>query len=401
MAKGGESAVVRVFGREVAWEVPSRSSAHADVVAALEPATEKLESWRYSPIDDVSVASYAAAAHETIDVGVARAVLDAAGRSGGLEVVVGPRGLVDARAGEGFSVAGDRATQELGAFDEEPFATLANVLAPERVDLRLDGVAEAALIVGGSGHESAAFAWIKVLVTAPTTLWLVDGAGPATLASALIEVEVVDGVHASLNHLSLGGAGSIGFLQLTTRLGADADLVVAEVAAQGGYHRTRSDVHLAGERARVRIRSAFVAGSDEVEEFRTFVVHAAPRTASDLLYKGALTGSGTSVYSGLITIEPAGHGSDAFQTNRNLLLSPEARAESVPNLDIQVSDVRCSHASTVGPLEAELVFALEAKGIDPDRAQRILADGFFADIADLTEGERALVRRALEERWLS
>lgn len=107
------------------------------------------------------------------------------------------------------------------------------------------------------------------------------------------------------------------------------------------------------------------------------------------------------MYSGLITIEPAGHGSDAFQTNRNLLLSPEARAESVPNLDIQVSDVRCSHASTVGPLEAELVFALEAKGIDPDRAQRILADGFFADIADLSEGERALVRRALEERWLS
>lgn len=74
--------MVRIFDREVAWELPSRSSAHADVVAALEPATEKLEAWRYSPIDDVSVASYAAVATETIDLGAARALLGAAGRSG-------------------------------------------------------------------------------------------------------------------------------------------------------------------------------------------------------------------------------------------------------------------------------------------------------------------------------
>lgn len=204
MAKGGESAVVRIFDREVAWELPSRSSAHADVVAALEPATEKLEAWRYSPIDDVSVASYAAVATETIDLGAARALLGAAGRSGGADVVVGPRGLVAAHEVEGSAVAGDRGADELITLDEEPFATLANLLAPERVELRLDGAAEAALIVGGSGHQSAAFAWIKIHITAPTTLWLVDGAGPETLASALVEVEVADGVHASLRHLSMG-----------------------------------------------------------------------------------------------------------------------------------------------------------------------------------------------------
>lgn len=122
----------------------------------------------------------------------------------GADVVVGPRGLVAAHEVEGSAVAGDRGADELITLDEEPFATLANLLAPERVELRLDGAAEAALIVGGSGHQSAAFAWIKIHITAPTTLWLVDGAGPETLASALVEVEVADGVHASLRHLSMG-----------------------------------------------------------------------------------------------------------------------------------------------------------------------------------------------------
>jgi len=390
--------MVRVFDREVAWQLPERSEGRAARLGELEPATEKLEAWRYSPIDDLDLAAYAGRALDPPERSAAEALLHRAGWAGGPLVVVGPQGL--ALAPEGVAVGEVAAVGERVSLVEEPFCELASLLAPRRVEVELAGE-PVALLVGASGAEAAGFAWVRIRVPASGELWLVDGASDATLAAVLVELDVAEGASLSLHHLSLGARGSSRFVELAATLGPRAEMLLGEVSAEAGYHRTRVDVALAGEEAGCRIRSAFVAGTGETQEFRTFVVHEAPRTRSDLLYKGALLGSGTSVYSGLITITPSGPGSDAFQTNRNLLLSPDARAESVPNLDIQVSDVRCSHASTVGPLEEDLVFALEAKGIDPERAQRMLADGFFADVADLSEGERSLVRTALEERWQS
>ncbi len=119
-----------------------------------------------------------------------------------------------------------------------------------------------------------------------------------------------------------------------------------------------------------------------MHDFRTLQDHAAPKTTSDLLFKGAVEGRARSVYSGLIRVRKEAPGTSAFQTNRNLKLSDAAWADSVPNLEIDTNDVRCSHASTVGPIDAEQRFYLESRGVPPDRAEELIVNGFFSEVLE-------------------
>ena len=113
--------------------------------------------------------------------------------------------------------------------------------------------------------------------------------------------------------------------------------------------------------------AAYFAEQRQMHDFRTLQDHAAPKTTSDLLFKGAVAGRARSVYSGLIRVRKEAPGTTAFQTNRNLKLGEGAWADSVPNLEIDTNDVRCSHASAVGPVDAEQRFYLESRGVPPDR----------------------------------
>ena len=119
-----------------------------------------------------------------------------------------------------------------------------------------------------------------------------------------------------------------------------------------------------------------------MHDFRTIQTHVGPRTTSDLLFKGAVAGRSRSVYTGLIEIGHEAKGANAFQTNRNLKLSDEAWSESVPNLDIKTNDVRCSHASTVGPIDEDQRFYLESRGVPPSMAERLIVLGFFDEVLD-------------------
>ena len=119
-----------------------------------------------------------------------------------------------------------------------------------------------------------------------------------------------------------------------------------------------------------------------MHDFRTLQDHAAPKTRSNLLFKGAVQGHAQSVYTGLIKVRKDARGTDAFQTNRNLKLSEHAWAESVPNLEIETNDVRCSHASTVGPIDEEQRFYLESRGVPPGLAERLIVLGFFDEVFD-------------------
>jgi Fe-S cluster assembly protein SufD len=110
--------------------------------------------------------------------------------------------------------------------------------------------------------------------------------------------------------------------------------------------------------------------------------HEAPRTHSDLLFKGAVKDTAKSVYTGLIKITENATKSEAFQTNRNLTLSHGAWAESVPNLEIETNDVKCSHASTVGPIDDDQRFYLESRGIPTEVAERLVVFGFFDEVLE-------------------
>jgi len=155
----------------------------------------------------------------------------------------------------------------------------------------------------------------------------------------------------------------------------------AFVAGLGGcYSRTRTDCRLVGRGGEARLTAAYHGEGSQTHDFRTFQEHAAPDTTSELLFKGALDDASRSVYSGLISVEPEAVRTRAYQTNRNIKLSPDAWAHSVPNLEIETDDVICSHASTVSPVDEEQLFYLESRGIPTAIAERLLVEGFFEDV---------------------
>jgi Fe-S cluster assembly protein SufD len=162
----------------------------------------------------------------------------------------------------------------------------------------------------------------------------------------------------------------------------DSTTLLATVALGGEYARVRTDVKVVGQGASTRQVALYYADETQMHDFRTLQDHVAPRTTSDLLFKGAVQDTARSVYTGLIRIGHEAKGSVAYQTNRNLTLSAGAWAESVPNLEIETNDVKCSHASTIGPIDEDQRFYLESRGIPPETAERLVVLGFFDEVLD-------------------
>ena len=143
------------------------------------------------------------------------------------------------------------------------------------------------------------------------------------------------------------------------------------------YSRTFADVELVGQGATGKITSSYFGDDEQVHDFRIYQHHKAKDTLSDLLFKGVLGDKAKSIYTGLIHIHPEGPGSNAYQTNRNIKLSDQAWAWSVPNLEIENNDVKCSHASTVSPIDLDQQFYLQSRGVEPAKADKIIVNGFY------------------------
>ena len=144
----------------------------------------------------------------------------------------------------------------------------------------------------------------------------------------------------------------------------------------------RTDCRLVGRGATGDLLAAYFGDGDQTLDYRTFQDHVAPDTTSNLLFKGAVSDRSRSVYTGLIRVGKDARGTNAFQTNRNIKLSEDAWAESVPNLVIENNDVHCSHASAVGPIDEEQRFYLESRGVPTVVAERLIVAGFFAEVLD-------------------
>lgn len=160
----------------------------------------------------------------------------------------------------------------------------------------------------------------------------------------------------------------------------DSSLLLSTVALGGDYARVRTEARSIGQGSSTRQVALYFADGEQMHDFRVIQEHVAPHTTSDLLFKGAVQDHAASVYTGLIAIGEDARGTAAYQTNRTLTLSAGAWAESVPNLDIRTNDVKCSHASTVGPIDEEQRFYLESRGIRPETAERLVVLGFFDEV---------------------
>jgi Fe-S cluster assembly protein SufD len=202
------------------------------------------------------------------------------------------------------------------------------------------------------------------------------------LVDSVVELAVGDNAHVRYLSVQEQGPRTWQVALQRAHLGRDASLKSSVVALGGAYARLRSESLLAGSGAESDLTAVYFGDGDQMLDFRTLQDHDAPNTRSDLLFKGAVEDTAQSVYSGLIRIRRDAQKSVAFQTNRNLVLTEGAEAKSVPNLEIEADDVKCSHASTVGPVDDDQLYYLATRGVPPEEAERLIVLGFFDDVFD-------------------
>ncbi|MFN2466581.1 MAG: Fe-S cluster assembly protein SufD [Gaiellaceae bacterium] len=179
---------------------------------------------------------------------------------------------------------------------------------------------------------------------------------------------------------------------------AELDWVAGGFGSKKGKIRIQND--LAGPGATSRVTGAYFADGSQHLDYDTFQEHIAPSTTSDFAFKGALRDTATTVWRGMIRVERDAQKTNAYQENRNLLLSDKAHADSIPGLEILANDVRCTHGATLGQVDREQLFYLMARGLSRGEAERLIVRGFFQDVLDRIELEpvREALSAALEAR---
>jgi Fe-S cluster assembly protein SufD len=172
----------------------------------------------------------------------------------------------------------------------------------------------------------------------------------------------------------------------------------------GGFGSRRGKVwiqnDLTGPGATSRVTGAYFADGDQHLDYDTYQLHSAPSTTSDFAFKGALRDKATAVWRGMIRVEKDAQRTNAYQENRNLMLSPTTHAVPIPGLEILANDVRCTHGATVGQVDRDQLFYLMARGLPRGEAERLIVRGFFTDVLDRVELEpvREALGEALEAR---
>jgi Fe-S cluster assembly protein SufD len=179
---------------------------------------------------------------------------------------------------------------------------------------------------------------------------------------------------------------------------AELDWVTGGFGSAKGKVRIQND--LAGPGATSRVTGAYFADGTQHLDYDTFQEHIAPSTTSDFAFKGALRDTARAVWRGMIRVEEGAQKTNAYQENRNLLLSKTAHADSIPGLEIMANDVRCTHGATLGQVDREQLFYLMTRGLTRSEAERLIVRGFFQDVLDRVELEpvRDALAAALEAR---
>ncbi|MGH2787672.1 MAG: Fe-S cluster assembly protein SufD [Actinomycetota bacterium] len=363
---------------EPGWLAERRLGAF-DVFEKLELPDPKSEEWRYTDVRDFTFDRFAPPVAPTRSP-----ELPAGPASNGVIFASFPSVLADHPdlVKEHFltdvPVDEHKFTALHGAFHSDDVL----VYVPRGVEVEVPLEITRSLDSGGS-----VFPHTTVVVEEQASLTFVDRftsedlAAPS-LCSSVVEIEAGRG--AMVNYISLQqwGAGVQHFQ--TQRFTGYRDSTVRSLAVNLGstFARTQVESVLKGEGSFSEMLGLYFADADQHFAQRTLQEHSSPNGTSDLLYKGALKQKSRSEYSGLIKVARRAQGTDAYQANRNLTLSDEALARSIPQLEIEANEVRCTHGATVSPVEEEHLFYLMSRGIDRVTAQKLIVFGFFGEVLD-------------------
>jgi len=390
------------------WLRERRAAGHEAFVSTPLPA-ESEEVWRYSPIDHLALDEFAppqlagsgtAAGSAPAAEELRSAVEAPLGTAAGSVLVHNGRAgtfAVAATGGApGFTFGGADDVPEsrhmLGSVQTggDALVRLNDAFTPDPVFVDVPAgvtVAGPLLVVHWCDPGAAAFPRLAVRVGEGAAVSVVEvfaGAeGPGrSLVVPVTELEAATGASLSYVSLQILGAAAWSIARLAARGAGGSSLRTFTVGLGAAYARVRADISVDGRDARSEILSAYLGDGSQVHDIRTLQDHAAPRTTSELLCQGAVADRSHSVYSGLIRVHRGAVRSDARQTNHNLVLDEGAHADSVPNLDILENDVRCSHASTVGPIDEDQRYYIESRGVAPEVAEGLIVRGFFDAIID-------------------
>jgi Fe-S cluster assembly protein SufD len=186
-----------------------------------------------------------------------------------------------------------------------------------------------------------------------------------------------------------------------TTVGRDANALAFTLNVGGQWVRNESLSRMDAEGAHSDMLSCSIPSGTQQFDQRTYQHHAAQHTYSDLLYKNTLYGNAKTVFSGIIFVDEEAHYTDAYQTCRNLMMSDTADANSMPGLQINADQVKCSHGSTASSIDDEEIYYLCARGIPPRQARRLIARGFSVEAVDRMRDKRLIevVLEAIERKF--
>jgi Fe-S cluster assembly protein SufD len=350
------------------WLVTRRVEA-AERFAAGKLPSEAEEVWRYSRIDTLDLERYVVASADAWSV--ATSIDEGAAAQG---VTLGPPGDAE-QLGAVVGDTGDTLGDFHDAFVQRPLLLHVpdGVVVNEPIEIRH--------VFRGDGV--AVFPHVVVSVGENAQVTVLEHFASDDIRALVVPVTELDVAPAArLRYLQVQDVGPRVW-QIAHQAGrGDRDSFVhsSAVALGGDYARLRQDIRLTGQGASSELLAVYFGEGDQMHDFRTMQDHVAARTSSELLFKGAVEDRARGVYSGLIRIRRDAQKVDARQTNRNLVLSEGAHADSVPNLEIEADDVRCSHATAVGPIDDDQRFYVESRGLPPEVAERLIVLGFFGEV---------------------
>ncbi len=203
-----------------------------------------------------------------------------------------------------------------------------------------------------------------------------------SLMTTIVELHVGDA--ANLRYIGVQGLSekSWVFGVQQGEVGRDGNLDWVALGFGAARGRVRMATKLAGRGANGKLTGAYASRGRQHLDFDTFQEHSAENTTSDLAFRGVLDDRATSVWSGMIRVDPGAQQTDAFQESRNLLLSRKAHADAIPGLEIEADDVRCTHAAAIAQLDEEQIFYLRSRGLPEPQARRLVIEGFLAELVE-------------------
>jgi Fe-S cluster assembly protein SufD len=221
------------------------------------------------------------------------------------------------------------------------------------------------------------------------------GGRGAHLTNVVSEIAAGNDCRINHNRLQMGGDEGFAIWSLSARLGRGSQLISHAATLGGKLTRNELNVTLAGEGADATLNGLVILSDQQHCDNHTLLDHAAAHCPSHELYKHVLDGKATCVFKGKILVRPGSQKTDSKQTSKSLLLSDDAQMNSQPALEIYADDVKCTHGSTIGPVDEEMVFYLRSRGVGLEAARHLLTYAFAADVTRRIKVEP--VRRRLED----